>query len=146
MIAFRPATQNDARTIRTLIYRVGINPMSLDWRRFLLLVDENDRLIGCGQIKPHADGTRELASIAVVPEYQGKGFGTQIITRLLTNTPLPLYLTCRSTTGPYYYRFGFQRLTPSELPPYFHRIWRAASMVSRVFPRMGKMWIMVKKA
>ena len=50
-----------------------------------------DRVIGCGQIKPHGDGTRELASIAVVPEHQRQGIGTEIIARLIEGQPLPLY-------------------------------------------------------
>jgi hypothetical protein len=36
---------------------VRINPMDLDWRHFWLVVDQDDSLIGCGQIKPHSDGT-----------------------------------------------------------------------------------------
>jgi N-acetylglutamate synthase-like GNAT family acetyltransferase len=144
MYTFRHATPADSRAIRKLIYHVGINPMSLNWRRFLVVIDENKCLIGCGQIKPHGDGTRELASIAVVPERQGQGIGTQIITRLLQEEPLPLYLTCRSTTGPYYYRFGFQKLSPADLPPYFQRILSLANIVSSLFPNAGRMWVMAK--
>ena len=31
----RKATAADAKAIRALIWKVGINPISLDWRRFL---------------------------------------------------------------------------------------------------------------
>ncbi|MBE0697794.1 MAG: GNAT family N-acetyltransferase [Anaerolineaceae bacterium] len=145
MLHFRQATKKDARAIRGLIFRVGINPISLDWQRFLLVMNEKDQIIGCGQIKPHSDGTRELASIAVIPEFQGRGIGTEIITRLMENEPLPVYLTCRSILGSYYQQFGFQRVSPSELPPYFRRISHVAYWINRFIPRTGQMWVMVKR-
>ena len=95
--------------------------MALDWRRFLVVVDEQDRVIGCGQVKPHADGTRELASLAVVPECQRQEIGKSIVEQLLAENPLPLYLTCRASLQPYYEKFGFQVMLPTVMPPYFHR-------------------------
>jgi N-acetylglutamate synthase-like GNAT family acetyltransferase len=145
MYRFRQATKNDSGAIRALISRVGINPLSLAWQRFLLVIDEKDTLIGCGQIKPHGDGTRELASIAVTPDYQSKGIGKQIISRLMEKESPPVYLTCRSNLGSYYQQFGFQKVYPSDLPPYFRRIWRVANFINRVYPKMGQMWVMVKK-
>lgn len=145
MVTFRPARAKDARAIRRLIYRVSINPIGLAWQRFLLAVDESENIIGCGQMKPHADGSRELASIAVVPEQQGRGIGREIILRLLENEPLPVYLTCRSSLGTYYTRFGFERVSPENMPPYFSRIARLASFITSVFPAAGELWVMVKK-
>ncbi len=146
MIKLRRATAADAKAIRMLIWRVGINPMSLNWRRFLVAVDEQDRVIGTGQIKPHGDGTREMASIAVQPERQGEGIGKTMIARLLLENELPLYLTCRDRMEPYYQRFGFRALSATEMPPYFRRIYRLASFMSRVSPHLGKMRVMVKTA
>src|SRR5512142_2915329 len=100
MIDIRKATAADARAIRKLIWRVKINPTRLDWRRFVVAVDEHDRLLGCGQVKPHGDGTREMASIAVQPEQQGQGIGRAIVERILAENELPLYLTCRSENEP----------------------------------------------
>lgn len=118
----RPATDADAAAIYRLILRVMINPLSLNWRRFIVVVDRQGRLLGCGQVKMHADGSRELASIAVRPGYQRQGIGSQIIRRLLEIHPLPLYLTCRASLESYYIRFGFQVLDRAEMPPYFQRI------------------------
>jgi N-acetylglutamate synthase-like GNAT family acetyltransferase len=67
----RRARQPDAPAIRRLIRQVGINPLGLDWRRFLIAVDAGGQLVGCGQVKPHADGSLELASIAVQPAWRG---------------------------------------------------------------------------
>ncbi len=142
----RKATAQDSPAIRALIYRVGINPFSLDWRRFLVAVDEEDRLIGSGQIKPHGDGTRELASIAVQPAWQGQGIGREIIERLMAENALPLYLTCRARMSPYYEKFGFRVLRVEEMPPYFRRLYRAASFLNRLARRAGELRVMGKMA
>jgi len=119
--------------------------MALDWRRFLVAVDEQDRVIGCGQVKPHADGTRELASLAVVPELQRLGIGRSIVEQLLAENPTPLYLTCRASLQTYYEKFGFLVLDPAAMPPYFHRIWSIFNTVGRILHFTETLLVMVKK-
>jgi amino-acid N-acetyltransferase len=126
MYNLRPATASDAAAIRQLILDVRINLVGLDWRRFLLAVTPEGELIGCGQIKPHADGTQELASIAVVPAWRGRGVARAVIERLLADHPGVLYLTCLASNGPLYEKFGFRSLAPDEMPPYFRRLTRLA--------------------
>jgi N-acetylglutamate synthase-like GNAT family acetyltransferase len=138
----RPATRADAGAIRALIYEVGINPMSLDWRRFILAVNPGGEIMGCGQIKPHGDGTCELASIAVWPRFQGQGVGRAIITHLLSGATPPLYLTCRAHMQTYYEPFGFRVIEPQEMPPYFRRIWRLFRMVKPIFRREDGLLVM----
>jgi N-acetylglutamate synthase-like GNAT family acetyltransferase len=127
----RSADVKDAPAIRLLIRQAGINPLGLDWKRFLLAVDETGRCIGCGQIKPHAGGTLELASIAVVPEWRGQGVASAIIQALILRSnqfiqtheavpaPSGLYLTCRAGLRSFYERFGFHVLSPGDMPVYF---------------------------
>ncbi len=141
--SLRRAGQPDESAIRALIHQVGINPMGLDWRHFVLAVDENDRMIGCGQIKPHFDGTCELASIAVMPERRGQGIARAVIEHLLAENFPPLYLTCRSELGPLYEKFGFRVLQASELTPYFKRIRRLASLIHRLNAGIGPLLIMI---
>lgn len=124
MFTLRPAAETDAGTIRRIIYQARINPMSLHWQRFILAVDEQGEVIGCGQVKPHRDGALELASIAVVPAWQGQGVASQIIQHLLAQHPGRLYLTCRSSLVPFYERFGFQVISLDQMPPYFRRMAR----------------------
>jgi GNAT superfamily N-acetyltransferase len=95
MTTIRPARELEAGQIRDLIYLVGINPMGLDWKRFVVAVNELDEMIGCGQLKPHGQEILELASIAVYPEHQGKGVARAIIEHLLKDSPRPLYLMCQ---------------------------------------------------
>jgi N-acetylglutamate synthase-like GNAT family acetyltransferase len=122
----RPATQKDFPAIRALIHAVQINPMGLDWRRFLVAMSPQEELLACGQIKLHSDGSRELASIAVREQARGRGLARAIIETLLARErQRPLYLMCRARLGPLYAKFGFQAVEAQEMPPYFQRISRA---------------------
>jgi N-acetylglutamate synthase-like GNAT family acetyltransferase len=142
MISIRPAMEAEAAQIRDLIHLVGINPMSLDWKRFVVAVDDRDEMLGCGQIKPHGHDVLELASIAVYPEHQGKGIGRAIIENLLQNSPRPLYLMCESANGPLYEKFGFREISYGEMPRYFQRISRVAGLVTTLARREERLLIM----
>jgi amino-acid N-acetyltransferase len=107
-----------------LIRAVRINPWALDWRRFLVAVDEQNALIGCGQIKPHRDGSQEMASIAVTPAWRGRGVARALIEQLMATAGRPLWLTCVSSMVPLYLKFGFRQVDdPAEMPPYFRRLY-----------------------
>ena len=120
----RPATVSDSASIKDLIHRVGINPMDLDWHRFVLAVDGSGVMLGCGQLKPHGRDVNELASIAVEPLYHHQGIARTIIEYLIARAPHPLYLTCRSRLGSFYEKWGFRSIEPAEMPPYFRRLSR----------------------
>lgn len=126
--SLRPALQQDKIAIRRLIQEARINPTALDWRRFLLAVNSQGEMIGCGQVKPHRDGSRELASIAVRRAWRGQGVASAIIRALVEDHPGRLYLTCRANLGPFYERFGFRVIEPLAMPIYFRRIWRLARL------------------
>jgi N-acetylglutamate synthase-like GNAT family acetyltransferase len=124
--SLRQANQSDQRRIRSLVRQVRINPTGLDWRRFIIAVTSGGELIGCGQVKTHADGSRELASIAVSPEYRGEGVARAIIEHLINVFPKPIYLTCRANLTPFYQRFGFQTIQNEQMPLYYRRMSRLA--------------------
>ncbi|MBI3162665.1 MAG: GNAT family N-acetyltransferase [Anaerolineales bacterium] len=130
----RPALESESAQIKDLIHMVGINPMGLDWRRFLVAVEGSGRVVGCGQVKPHGEDILELASIAVPPEFRGRGIARRIIETLLAQNPRPLYLMCVSHNGPMYEKFGFRVLDGNGMPKYFRRIknlFDAAKLVRR---------------
>ena len=109
--------------------------MSLNWPNFVM-AEEDSAVVGVGQIKAHGDGTRELASIVVVPARQGHGIGSAVIKRLLTSNPgAVLHLTCRSELQTYYERFGFRLLNRVDYPPYFARLIPLVNLIGR-FARM----------
>ena len=119
-LAIRDAAVKDGATIRRIVRAANINPTGLDWPRFVV-AEDGDEIVGVGQVKQHRDGTRELASIAVIPERQGQGIGSAIIRELLRRETGVVHLTCRSQLQGYYERFGFERLAAREYPPYFVR-------------------------
>lgn len=127
------AKASDSLAIRSLIHQAGINPIGLDWRRFILAVDSHNLVIGCGQLKPHHDGSLELASIAVVQEWRGKGVARQIITNLETAAlGRSLYLTCRSGLGSFYEKLGYRVVHKDEMPRYLRRISLVASLLTKL--------------
>lgn len=136
----RPATQADQKIIEHIIRDAGINPMSLDWHRFLI-AEENGQTIGIGQVKQHGDGSRELASIAVIPERRGQGIASEIIRALLAKENDDVYLTCRAQLESFYNRFGFRKVGREEMTPYFRRIYR----IGNIFARLAKTEMLVMK-
>ena len=142
----RPAKVTDQSAIRSLIRIVGINPLGLDWRRFYLAVDSNDHLIGCGQIRVHGDGSRELASIAVQENWRQQGVATRIITTLLNGEQGNVWLMCQTEMVPFYEKFSFYEVLQLEdLPPHFRRIIRLWGVITRVSGGKHKGSVMLRK-
>ena len=138
----RPAKESESAQIRDLIRLVGINPMGLDWKRFVVAVNERDEVIGCGQLKPHGKEILELASIAVVPEQRGQGIARAVIEHLLKDSPRPLYLTCVSSNGPLYEKFGFVSLSQEEMPRYYQRLRKLAMALMHLSNRSDELLVM----
>jgi N-acetylglutamate synthase-like GNAT family acetyltransferase len=132
-LTIRPATDNDQPAIRRLIAEVRLPRMNLQWPNFVV-AEEDGEMVGMGQVKSHGDGSRELASIAVVPKKQGEGVGTTVIKALLAREAgVVLHLSCRRELEGYYERFGFRRVEPAAYPPYFRRTTRMANLITRFF-------------
>lgn len=132
-LTIRPATGNDQPAIRRLIAEVHLPRMNLQWPNFVV-AEEDGEMVGIGQVKSHGDGSRELASIAVVPKRQGEGVGTTVIRALLAREGgVVLHLSCRRELEGYYERFGFRRVEPAAYPPYFRRTTRMANLITRFF-------------
>jgi N-acetylglutamate synthase-like GNAT family acetyltransferase len=132
-LAIRPATSADQATIIRLIKEANLNRMGLKWPNFVV-AEEDGAIVGLGQVKSHGDGSRELASIAVVPARQGQGIGSTVIKTLLAREQVVvLHLTCRRELGGYYERFGFRRLVAAEYPPYFRRLIPVINVIVRLF-------------
>ena len=142
MAIIRPARETESAQIRDLIYSVGINPTGLDWKRFVVAVNDRDEMIGCGQLKPHGQDVLELASIAVYPEHQRKGIARAIIENLLKDSPRPLYLMCESSLGALYEKFGFRAISYEEMPRYFQRISKLAGLVTTLARREERLLVM----
>jgi amino-acid N-acetyltransferase len=110
MFSLRPAAKEDAFLIRSLVHAARLNPTGLDWRRFTVAVLPNGEVIGCVQVKPHRDGTQELASLVVREDWRGRGVARALMRHELEIHAGPLYLMCRAGLGPFYRQFGFRPL------------------------------------
>jgi len=139
----RPAQEAESTQIKDLINLVGINPTGLVWNRFVVAVNTSGQVIACGQIKPHGADIRELASIAVHPEYRGLGLARAVIETLLRENPQPMYLMCMSHNGAMYEKFGFQAVSDKHLPRYFARIKKLFG-IADLFRKSGEELLVMK--
>jgi N-acetylglutamate synthase-like GNAT family acetyltransferase len=142
--SIQSAKAEHAFKIRDLVRRAGINPTALKWKRFLIAITPKGEFIGCGQVKPHSDGTWELASLAVEPIWRGRGVARAIIQSLITSNPGELYLMCQSNLGTMYEKFGFQALTESETPTYFRRVSKLVSLAI-ILARAGERLLVMRR-
>jgi N-acetylglutamate synthase-like GNAT family acetyltransferase len=138
----RPALIEDGPAIRSLVRSALINPLGIHWSRFLIAVDGENKLVGCGQVKVHRDGSRELASIAVEPAWRRQGVASELIERLAASHEPPLYLTCRSHLETFYERFGFRVIRDVEMPPYFRRVYRLVRWFNLITGRKRSILVM----
>jgi predicted N-acetyltransferase YhbS len=78
----------------------------------------------------------------VLPEHRKLGIARAVIEHLLDDSPRPLYLTCVSSMGPFYERFGFYALKPDEMPRYFRRLSQLAGLVFTLAQRGETLLVM----
>lgn len=128
--SLREAAREDQGAIRSLVITGGINPTGLDWERFTVAESDSGEVIGCVQLKPHRDGSLELASLAVREDWRGRGIARTLIEALIEAQEGELYLMCRSGLGPLYEKFGFYALEEEEMPRYFRRVSKLVSIVN----------------
>ena len=139
-IFLRAATAADQDAIRRMIRAAGLNPLALDWPRFVVAESIGEasqgEVVGIGQVKILGDGAPEMASLAVLPGRQGEGVGGAIVWTLLSRTPGPIYLRCASRDEGYYERFGFTTLAPEQMPRSLRRIYRLIDPALRLYNRI----------
>ena len=142
----RPARPEDQRCIRQLVLSARLNPSSLKWSRFTVAVTKEDSLvIGCGQIRIHRDGSQELASLVVEPDWRGRGVGHTLVEHLTATARGSLFLMCRASLGEFYEQFGFQRLPFAQMPPYFQRVSRLAHILDTL-RKEGETLLIMRRA
>lgn len=136
-LSLRRATAADAATIKQMVRAARLNPFRLDWQRFWLAVNPEQQIIGCIQVKPHGDGTNELASLVTQPAWRNQGVGRLLVEHLQRETGPPLWLMCESGLTLFYEQFGFVEVREmQEMPAHFRFVRR----LSRLFipPRSGR--------
>ena len=124
-ITIRPAQRAEQALLVSMIRAGRLNPLGLDWRRFLVAEQQPGHVVGCIQRKDHAGEVRELASLYVQPRWRQKGIASALVNELMKRTAPPLWLTCRERLTGFYEHFGFEVVElPAEMPGYFRAAWR----------------------
>ena len=129
MIVTRPAAADDQAVIRRMILAARLDPTTLNWRNFLLAVDDaSGAIVGCAQIKRYRD-CDEFGSLVVLPGQRGQGIGARLLRELVERERGPVHLVCVERMAAYYERFGFRRITIAESP----RTLKLKQLVPRLF-------------
>jgi amino-acid N-acetyltransferase len=136
-ITIRPARQRDQETIVSYVRQAKINPRNLHWENFLV-AEENGKLVGIRQVKIHKQGTREVGSGFVLPEYRRQGISGRLMHEILRREQGALYLMCRDMRAPYYEQFGFRQIAVDQLPADFHKEYRIGRIVTSLMPFLAK--------
>jgi amino-acid N-acetyltransferase len=91
-IAIRPARLADIRMVEPLINRHAANNLMLpktpeqlarNFREFVVAVNRDDRVLGCGALRVYNEELAEISSLAVDESAHGRGIGRTIVEALL---------------------------------------------------------------
>jgi len=134
-VAIRKAGREDRFVIKARVYRACLNPIGLDWRRFVV-AEADGRIIGFRQVRILRDGTREVASGVVLPTFRRRGVGRRLMESLLERESGPLYLMCDGKWAHYYREFGFQPVDRRCLPSSFLNEYRILKAVFETASRL----------
>ena len=84
------------------------------FRRCLFVCDSADKSVASGFIWRSYRQINTVAWLAVIPEYEGRGLGRALISKILSDTKFPVYLHTQPTSAraiKLYSDFGFKLVT-----------------------------------
>jgi amino-acid N-acetyltransferase len=113
--AIRPASAQDIKSIRMLVWSAKLDPTQLRWQQFWV-IECDQKLAACGQLRNFA-GAQELGSLVVAKDWRDRGLGSYLTKYLIQQATEPLYLECLGKRlASFYTRFGFVEVSVQELP------------------------------
>lgn len=111
----RPASAQDIKSIRRLVWSAKLDPTQLRWQQFWA-IECDGKLAACGQLRNFA-GAQELGSLVVAKDWRDRGLGSYLTKYLIQQATEPLYLECLGDRlASFYTRFGFTEVSVQELP------------------------------
>ena len=126
-ITVRPARISDMRQVEPLINRFAktnlmlpktTEQLSRNFREFVVAVDAEERVIGCGALRIYNETLAELASLAVEESAHGLGIGRKLVERLLDEARgLGLKTVFALTLQElFFHRLGFRTVNKEMFP------------------------------
>ena len=111
----RPASAQDIKSIRMLVWSAKLDPTQLRWQQFWV-IECDGNLAACGQLRQFT-GAQELGSLVVAKDWRDRGLGSYLTKYLIEQATQPLYLECLGARlASFYTRFGFGEVSVQELP------------------------------
>ena len=111
----RPASEQDIKSIRRLVWSAKLDPTQLRWEQFWA-IDCDGKLAACGQLRKFT-GAQELGSLVVAQDWRDRGLGSYLTKYLIQQATEPLYLECLGKRlASFYTRFGFLEVSVQDLP------------------------------
>jgi len=121
-VVLRRATAADQDTLLALVKRERLNPVGVCWPHFVVATDAFG-IVGAAQLRRHADGSREVASLVVIPPMRGQGIAARLIDALLAFRHAPVHLVTEQVHAAYFERWGFRAIDPCRAPRAVRRTW-----------------------
>ena len=126
-VTVRPARTGDVRAIADLVAQyAGDGPRLLrkatvqlyeDVQEFVVAVDEDDRVLGCGALHVLWSDLAEVRTVAVSPDLAGQGIGSALLTALLQRAREVgvKRVFCLTFAVPFFERHGFHEIDDSPV-------------------------------
>lgn len=101
MIKYREAKLGDWANIKSIIAlypKVLMQEHLPKWQTFFVAFDE-EKMIGCCALDVYSKRIAEIRSLAVLPDYRGKGVGTKLVSLCLKRAKKKKILEIITITG-----------------------------------------------
>ncbi|MGE0237362.1 MAG: GNAT family N-acetyltransferase [Parvibaculaceae bacterium] len=128
----RKARAWEDAAIRALVLSERMRPVDLKPENFLVAV-EGDEIIGTVQMRRHSDGTHELGSLVVAPNWRRQGVARRLIDMLLKEEAQSVYMITARAHWRRYVPWGFELVSGGAVPNsirFHHLIGSLGSIVS----------------
>jgi amino-acid N-acetyltransferase len=146
-VLVRSAVALDQVAITQLVHSERLNPHGLAWEHFLVAI-VGGALVGAVQMRQHADGGRELASLVVSPAHRGRGIAARLISALLAQHPGRVHVITSRTNAFHYTRWGFRAIDPRDASRGVRRhrlLGQAASVISLLKGRTPRRLVILRR-
>ena len=131
MVTFRKAKMGDVEQLHELINDFAAKGLMLPRSRNMMyealreftIVEADGVLVGAGALHIIWENLAEIRALAIKPEYQGKGYGKQLIDILLQEAQ-ELGITrvfALTYQGEFFKHCGFREVSKEEMP---HKVWK----------------------